>query len=109
MSRTNWKQVERDAASLFDAKRFPANMGGRLDFEGHYFIGQVKNPKVMSLAALEALAIEMCREGKKRDKVGVVVVKRSAGSGIETPMLVVMDYGQWIEVKRLIAPPLGGS
>lgn len=109
MSRTNWKQVERDAASLFGARRFPANMGGRLDFEGHYFVGQVKNLKTCSLAQLERLALEMNLEGVKKDKVGVVVIKRSGGKGQATPFLVLMTHGQWLGIKRLLPEPLEGK
>ena len=109
MSRTNWKQVERDAAALFGATRFPANMGGRLDFESHYFVGQVKNPKVLSLAAIEALAIEMTLAGARLDKTGVVVVKRSAGAGTPTPFLVVMTQASWNHLYRLLPEPFKGT
>jgi len=105
MSRTNWKQVERDAAALFGARRFPANMGGRLDFEGPLFVGQVKNPRVLSLAAIERLAIEMTLAGARHDKTGVVVVKRSAGAGVPTPFLVVMTQASWNDLYRLLPEP----
>lgn len=90
MSRTNWKQIERDAAALCRGIRYPANMGGRIDVLSAHFVAQVKNPKVMSLAALEALAEEMEAAGHQQERFGVVIVKRSAGSGVKTPMLVVM-------------------
>jgi hypothetical protein len=102
VSRTNWKQVERDAAKHFGATRFPANMGGRLDFEGPDFIGQVKNLKVCSLAALEKLANEMLFAGVMKEKAGVVVVKRSAGAGRETPFLVLMTMKEWDKVYGMI-------
>ena len=64
MSRTNWKNIERSAASLFGLSRFPANMGGRLDFGPRNsaeapFVGQVKNPKVQSLNVLTKLVEEI--------------------------------------------------
>jgi hypothetical protein len=95
MSRTNWKQVERVAAASCGGTRFPANMGGRLDFEADRFVGQVKNPKRMSLAAIEKLAQEMADAGFQRNKIGVLVVKRSAGSGTKTSMLYVLTEDAW--------------
>ena len=56
----------------------------------------------MSLAALEALAVEMERLGGQKLKPGVVLVKRSAGRGVETPFLVVMTAA----VFRLMNGPL---
>lgn len=102
MSRTNWKQVEREAAALFGTRRFPANMGGRLDF-GHaesWFVGQVKNPLRMSLAEIEALAMEMESAGFQSGRVGVLVVKRSAGTGVQTPRLIVMTDNAWLALMR---------
>ena len=90
MSRHGWKAVERSAAALMSARRFPANSGFRDDFEGEVWIGQVKNVKVLSLAALEALALEQERRGVQKAKLGAVVVKRSAGRGTATPHLVVL-------------------
>ena len=106
MSRTNWKQVERDAAAHFGALRYPANMGGPLDFgRTGLFVGQVKNTKVFSLAALERLAISMEDIGRGHDKPGVVVIKRSAGAGRETPMLVLMTMRTWDDIYRLLPEP----
>lgn len=121
MSRKGWKQVERNAAALFTGgKRFPANMGGRLDFEADDFIGQVKNTKTHSLAAIEALAIEMEEIGEKwtkpGPKLGVVVLKRSAGAGNKTPHLIVMTETVWLSLagsstaeQRALNPRVGGS
>ena len=73
-------------------------MGHRVDFEGPSYAGQVKNVRTLSLAALEALAIEMERLGAQRSKIGVVVVKRSAGAGRATPHLICLTEGAWREL-----------
>lgn len=106
MSRRNWKQIERDAASLFNCTRYPANMGHRLDFESPTFVGQVKNPRVYSLHRLEQVAQEMADIGPTKidketgkNKIGVVVIKRSGGAGRRTPKLVVLTEGEW---RRLV-------
>ncbi len=90
MSDKAWKQEERRAAALFGGSRFPANSGGSLDFETARVVGQVKHMKQLSLAKLEALAVEIANMGVERGKMGVVVVKRRAGRGAATPRLVVM-------------------
>ena len=98
MSRKGWKAVERSAAALCGAVRFPANVGHRADFEGPSYIGQVKNVRQMSLAVIEALAVEMERLAAQKAKIGVVVVKRSAGPGRPTPHLVILTEGAWREL-----------
>ncbi len=90
MTHTAWKQEERQAAVLIGGTRYPANQGGRIDVEGPQIVGQVKLVKRLSLAELEALAEELETIGHQRSKLGVVVVKRRAGQGIQTPRLVVM-------------------
>ena len=85
-----WKQEERAVARLLHGTRYKANTGGRVDVEGPEFIAQVKHVKRMSLAQIEALALEMCDLGIQRRKEGVLVVKRRSGRGIITPRLVIM-------------------
>ncbi len=85
-----WKGEERQAATLIGGTRFAANTGGRIDAESPQIVAQVKHVKRLSLAELEALAVEMATLGAKRGKVGVVVVKRRAGRGMPTNRLVVM-------------------
>jgi hypothetical protein len=85
-----WKAEERRAAALCGGQRFPANVGGPLDFEGHGYVGQVKHVRRLSLAALERLAVEVERIGAMRTKAGVVIVKRRGGRGHHTSRLVVM-------------------
>jgi hypothetical protein len=70
--------------------RYPANGGGRVDFEGPAYVGQVKHVRRLSLAALEALAVEVADIGTAQGKTGVVIVKRRAGIGCPTTRLVVM-------------------
>lgn len=95
MSRHHWKAREREAARLMGGKRFPANMGGRLDGESTSAVWQVKERRTLSLAALESLAVEMERLGAQSHRAGLVLVKRSAGRGVETPMLVCCTAATW--------------
>ena len=93
MARTSWKHRERQAASMIGGTRYPANMGATVDVESAGFVGQVKERKTLSLAALEALVIEMDRVAAQKSppKIGVVLVKRSAGKGRATPWLLVLS------------------
>ena len=63
--------------------------------EGPGIMAQVKHLKRLSLAQLEVLALEMDTLGRKRGKVGLVVVKRRAGIGRETPRLIVLTEATW--------------
>jgi hypothetical protein len=80
-----WKAFEKAAAALFNGKRFWANSGERLDFEGFIYgfpiLGQCKLVKTLSLEALTKLAEEK--------GVDVVVVKRRRGKGKPSQTLVV--------------------
>lgn len=95
MSDKAWKQFERDAAALFNARRFPANQGGPLDFEGPEFAGQCKNVKVLSLARMEELAQAAEKDAAQSGKLGVLCLKRRAGSGRSTPTLITMTEEVW--------------
>lgn len=92
-----WKAEERRAAAMFGAQRFAANTGGVIDFETEGYVGQVKHVRRLSLAALEALALEMERLGfqKTAQRCGVVLVKRRAGRGRRTPRLIVFTETAW--------------
>ncbi len=85
-----WKREERKAAALIAGARYPANLGRRVDADGPELIAQVKHVQRLSLAQLEALAVELAQLGTERGKVGVVMVKRRAGRGMPTNRLVVM-------------------
>lgn len=106
MSKTNWKEIEKSAAALVDGRRFWANAGERLDFEGPKFVGQVKNVKELSMAALEALVLEVeqlgrahkAHDGTPNPKYGVVVTKRSAGAGRKTPHMITIAEDTWREI-----------
>jgi hypothetical protein len=89
VSRTNWKQRERDVAARVGGKRFPANMGGKVDVEAPGLVIQVKERKAIRLAELEVWAVEMAELARAKGALGLVYVKRSAGSGVKTPWLVV--------------------
>jgi hypothetical protein len=95
MSRTNWKHRERQAAALIGGTRHPANVGGRVDCVSDGYVTQVKDVRVLSLRALETLALEMERIGTQKNKIGLVQVKRSAGRGNHTPWLMVLTEGAW--------------
>ncbi len=104
-----WKQEERNVARLICGSRYPANQGGRVDVEGPSTIAQVKHVQRLSLAQLEALAVEMAALGATRGKTGVVVVKRRAGRGIVTPRLVVMTEGVFRAWQSLVLGTLTAS
>ena len=93
-----WKHEERAVARLLGGSRYPANSGGRVDVEGHRFVCQVKYVRRLSLAHLEALALELAELGRERSKVGIVVVKRRAGRGQATPRLIVMTEAVWLKL-----------
>lgn len=82
-------------ARLLRGHRYPGNSGGRVDVESPQVVVQVKHVRTLSLAKLEALALEMEAVGAKRGKAGLVVVKRRAGRGHDTPRLIVMTEEVW--------------
>ena len=98
MSRTGWKKSERDAASLLHGKRFPANQGGVVDVESDLYVAQVKSVKRFSLLKLERECREIERVGIPKNKIGLVLIKRSAGKGKETDWLVCMTAGMFREM-----------
>jgi hypothetical protein len=87
-----WKQFETDSAELFQGKRFWANSGERIDFEGPDVKGQCKLVKSLSLEKLTQLVEEVDTEGGKVDKLGAVCVKVRRGKGKASPGLVVMSF-----------------
>ncbi len=95
-----WKHEERRVAHLLGGRRYAANTGGRVDVESPTLVVQVKHVQRMSLAQLEALAVEMAALGEEQGKIGVVVVKRRAGRGTPTPRLVVMTEGVWVRLNQ---------
>ena len=96
MSRTGWKQVERDFAAAIGAKRCWANSGEREDTDSPLFAAQVKNPKAMSLAEITRLVEEMTVRGIDSGKLPVVGVKLSARR--PTPLLAVVP----VEVLKML-------
>jgi len=98
LSRTGWKTAERNAAKLIGGSRYPANQGGLVDCESDAYCVQVKERKTLSLAQLEALAMEITRVAQQKTKHGLVMVKRSAGRGRETPWLIVMTESVFREL-----------
>lgn len=101
MSRTGWKQCERDAAAVLGCRRFWANAGERADADSPIFACQVKNPKRLSLAELERLVEEMTVLGLDSNRLPVVAVKRSGGSGRPTPMLFVVPGDAFVLLREL--------
>ena len=100
-----WKAAERVAATLIGGRRHWANSGEEIDCESDGVIAQVKHRRVCSLAELERLAIEAQRQGDQRNKVGLVLVKRRGGRGVETQWLVVMTAASY----REMSGPLPGE
>jgi len=105
MSDKPWKAFERRAGAILGGTRCWANSGESIDVESHAFVCQVKNVQKCSLAELEALAMEAERQGDQRSKVGLVCIKRRAGSGKATPALIVMTEHAF----RAMSGPLPGE
>lgn len=97
MARHSWKAREREVARKVGGRRYHANTGERVDVESSGHVIQVKERKTLSLAQIEALAVEMERIGAQRSptKMGSVWIKRSAGRGVPTPWLVVVTEAVW--------------
>ncbi len=70
-----------------------------MDVESPTVVAQVKHVQRLSLAQLEALAVEMEQLGQREGKMGLVTVKRRAGRATPTPLLVCMPEAVW---KKLI-------
>jgi hypothetical protein len=98
MSDRPWKAAERRCAVLLGGRRHWANSGQAVDVESDGYVAQVKEVARLSLAALEALALEAERQGAQRQKVGLVLVKRRAGRGRSTPTLCVLTEAAWREL-----------
>jgi hypothetical protein len=98
MADRSWKKMERRSAALLGGRRFWANSGATVDVESDGIVAQCKEVSRMSLAALEALALEAERQGSQRQKVGLVLVKRRAGRGRSTPTLCVLTEAAWREL-----------
>ncbi len=109
MSRSGWKRAERRAAALIGGQRHPANTGGRVDCESERIVAQVKECRALSLARLTALAVEMEAVGWQRGKLGVVIVKHSAGRGRATPYLVACTEGVWRALHPVAFLPADGG
>ncbi len=102
-----WKQEERHVARLVMGARYPANQGGRVDVESPSIVAQVKHVQRLSLAQLEALAVEMAHLSTQRGKL--VLVKRRAGRGTMTLRLVVMTLGVFRAWQSLVLGTLTAS
>jgi len=121
VSRKGWKGVERTAADLFGLTRYPANMGGKLDFGPKNeneppFVGQVKNPRVLSLSAVTKLAEEMdavadSKYGCASDGAGVFLIPGREHYGVTvvklsnkrpTPHLIVFTEDAWLKLRALL-------
>jgi hypothetical protein len=83
-------------------QRYPASSGGRLDTCGPTWACSVKNVRSLSLAQVEALAVEAAAEAARLDppRLGALVVKRSAGAGTRTPHLVVLTEDAWLAMQE---------
>ena len=98
MARTTWKRAERDAASILHGRRFPASTGGAVDVESSGYVVQVKNRRTFSQKQLEAAVLEIDRVAQQKRKQGMVMTKRSAGKGKETPWLITVSAATWREL-----------
>lgn len=105
MANRPWKQHERASAQLIGGARYWSNSGEAIDCESSWAVVQAKHVKTCSLAALEALALEAERQGQQKGKVGMVCIRRRAGRGRSTPLLVVLTESAF----REMSGPLPGE
>jgi len=99
MSDKPWKQFERWVAERLGGRRFWANSGETIDTEGPIFVAQCKLVRQLSLEQLTALAMTAHEQGKKKDKVGIVIVKLSGHRGnLRRPALFVLHEDAWMEL-----------
>lgn len=90
-----WKQFEADAAALFNGKRFWANSGERLDFEGFVssgLTGPSQKPVRGQCKLVKSLSLEALTKLAEEPGVDVVCVKVRRGTGRPSPALVVMTF-----------------
>ncbi len=92
-------------ARLVGGTRYSANPGGRVDVEFDRYMAQVKHVARLSLAQLEALAVEIAGEGRRRNKCGLLIVKRRGGRGRETSRLVYVTEEVWRTLQGPPGPP----
>lgn len=69
-----------------------------MDVESAQYVAEVKQRQVFSLKQLETECLEIERVGEQKQKIGLVLVKRSAGKGKETPWLVCMTAAMFREM-----------
>lgn len=101
MSDKSWKAAERRAARLINGKRFPANLGGAIDIESSWAVGQVKEVQTLSLEGLTSLAMLAEQQGIGEGKSGFVFVRSHKGRGRNArPMLVVMTEKVFADLHR---------
>jgi hypothetical protein len=95
-----WKQFEADAAAIFNGKRFWANSGERLDFEGVVSVRDTDCPpgvpttrKARTVRGqcklVKRLPLEKLTQLAEESGVDVVCVKVRRGAGRPSPMLIV--------------------
>jgi hypothetical protein len=91
MSRTGWKRREREAAKMIGGIRHPANSGYDVDCTSLNYCAQIKERKVLGLKKQEELLLHIDRIAAQVNKAGLLMLKRSAGRGRETPWMIVMS------------------
>jgi hypothetical protein len=104
MSRGHWKHVERMAARLVGGQRYWANSGRQVDCEGPNWLVQAKARKTYSLRQMAADLLPLEREAALKAKGALLVVKASAGRGVETPTLVIMTQATFERLHGPCAP-----
>ena len=106
MRETAVKRVYGEAASTL--RSLPEDTGDSpsIALASQVQLGRPKHVRRLSLAELEVLAVRWEQAGARASKAGLAVVKRRAGSGRETPRLIVMTERAWC---RLSGPADGGQ
>jgi hypothetical protein len=104
VSRSHWKHTERIAAQLLGGTRYWANSGRAVDVEAENWLAQIKNRKSYSLRQMAKDLLPLEREAALKQKAALLVVKASAGRGIETPYLIIMTKATFERLHGPCAP-----
>ena len=94
-SRTRWKRHERTTARLLGTERLPNSGGGQADCIAGPFAVEHKLRK--ELPAWRWAALDQARRNAREGQMPLVVLAE-ATSGRRTRHVVVLDFGDWLDL-----------
>ena len=104
MHSSTWKAFERDCAAFIGGKRYPANMGGKIDVEGPTCVGQVKKRTNLSHADLSKEVMKMDAIGRDKGKIGCVLHEIPRKAGCSKIRMITMSWAtfdEWFSMNPL--------